>query len=282
MWKLILPVIFIFILRAYPVIIRADIPDQEYIEYAKSSFFIPGLVVTRPEAPIHGSGVVIGQNFILTAGHIGSKDGPAGMPVIFQQKEYFVDHVFLFPGYISNQNSASGCDLAILHIKGNGISYIEPAKIWKGEVKTGMQVFGVGQGKSGTGVQKTDTVSGGVFRGYQNTIDFIGDNAHYNILITDFDGPGNTGNSLASKVYAFDQEIDGDSSPAPLPLEGTLGAGDSGSGIWIKKDNFYYLVGIAAGRYYSCYNAQSLYVNLCNPEIYRWIRSVAGDYEIKE
>ena len=49
----------------------------------------------------------------------------------------------------------------------------------------------------------------------------------------------------------------GNSAVIPLPLEGSLAAGDSGISIWADIGGRYYLVGIATFGIYSCYAAQS-------------------------
>ena len=53
-----------------------------------------------------------------------------------------------------------------------------------------------------------------------------------------------------------------------------MAAGDSGSGIWLRREGGVHLAGIASYRYYSMYGGQSGYVNLGNARIRDWIESV--------
>ncbi len=97
----------------------------------------------------------------------------------------------------------------------------------------------------------------------------------------DFDSPEGNADTLRDTLfYPTKKTIAGNASPEPLPLEGSLAAGDSGSGIWAELDGRYYLIGIASFRMYSCYGAQAYYVNLGNPEVAAWILSVCPEAEI--
>lgn len=261
----------------YGVNIRHDVTDSEYISFAQEGFSESGLVVVRPFEETPATGVIIHTNYILTAGHVGSMDGPAKMPIQYKGKEYIVDYVYLFPGFSLDDSYTMymGYDVSILRLEGSGIQNVPPSIIWNQPVSLGQKIVGVGQGKSSTGLQNEEIIPAGTFRGYENTIDYILDDETNNLLVTDFDSPQNSCNSLADIVYCLDnREIKGNSSSEPLSLEGGLGAGDSGSGIWIKGNQNYFLVGIASGRYYASYCAQSQYVNLTNKKIYDWIVSI--------
>jgi len=259
---------------ALAITIRHDVAEGRYIRLGQAAHLKPGLVVTRPDAPVPGSGVLVHKNFVLTAGHVGSVNGPAAMPIVYLGKRYTVDYVSLFPGYDGKAGLSGGNDLALLHIQGEGIIGHPIAQVWTGGVEKGQIFEGVGYGKSGTGKQSDEPLPGGKFRGYQNTVDVVLDDSHWNMLIADFDGPDNAGNSLAAEIFHTKARIAGDSSGQPLPLEGTLAAGDSGSGIWARKQGRFYLIGIATGRYYSSYGGQSMYVNLSHPQIAQWMASV--------
>ncbi len=257
------------------VTIRHDVKDAAYIAFAKKEYLRPGLVTTRPMAEVPGSGVIIHPNYVLTAGHVGSVNGPAKMPVVFDGKEYMVDFVYLCPGYALNKSSLQGNDISLLKIEGNGITRVRPAVIWTGGMSPGMRIIGVGQGKTGTGLQNDEPGPPRTFRAYENTVDYILGADNYRFFITDFDSPDANANTLAGIVYALGgKKITTLSSAMPLPLEGSTAAGDSGSGVWIESGGSYFLAGITSGRFYSCYGGQSGYVNLGDERILAWIKSI--------
>ncbi len=268
--------IFLFSTICYSVNIRHDVDDNDYINFAEEHFFESGLVVVRPFEETPGTGVIIHPNYILTAGHVGSMDGPAQMPINYKGKEYIVDYVYLYPDFSLEQDYTTYMkyDIAMLRLEGRGIENVTPSVIWTQPISLGQKIVGVGQGKSSTGLEGDERIPSGTFRAYENTIDYIFDDENYNLFVTDFDSAENACNSLSDTLYCLDKEINGESSPDPLPLEGSLGAGDSGSGIWIEENGKFYLAGIASGRHYASYCAQSLYVNLTNKTLYDWIVSI--------
>ncbi|MBN1532845.1 MAG: trypsin-like serine protease [Spirochaetes bacterium] len=265
---------------AFPVTVRHDTDNARYTALAKRHDLAAGLVVTRPSAGTPGCGVLIHRRYVLTAGHIGSEEGPADMPVRYGETEYRVEHVYLFPRFKMQKNKWGGCDIAVLRLRGEGIPGVQPATLWTGGVRAGQRFIGLGQGRSGTGAQNDEPLAAGTFRGYENTVDFIFGEEEYNLLAADFDGPDGVGNSLSSTLFhPARTAIAGNSSAAPLALEGSLAAGDSGSGIWVDFGGGYCLVGIATLRVYSCYGGQGYYVNLGNQEIARWILSICPEAE---
>ncbi len=264
-----------------PINIRHDVKHKAYIKYAKLKHFKPGLIITRPNVKISGSGVLIHKNYIVTAGHIVSSHGPANMTVLYNRVKYIIDYVYLFPGYNLKQRKKLGNDVAILRIKGKGIKQINPAVISKIKITKGTIIYGVGQGKSSTGVEKREILSHGTFRGYQNIVDYIS-KFRFNMFVTDFDDPCGKGNSLNKILYFNKKRINCNSCSKPLPLEGSLAKGDSGSGVWIKLHGKYYLVGIASGRYYSRYSAQSIYINLTNNYVRAWILTIIPNLKLSD
>jgi hypothetical protein len=268
----------ILAVTARAVTIRHDVADQRYRELARRPELAAGLVVTRPDAPVPGGGVLLHPRCVLTAGHVGSVEGPADMPVAYQGKRYIVDHVYLYPGFKQARETFGGHDLAILRLKGAGLTGVPPAVVWRGGLRPGQRFIGVGQGKTGTGRQNDEPDAARTFRGYENTIDHVFGSERHGLLVADFDSPEGQGNTLAHTLfYPTRTPIRGRSSATPLPLEGAATAGDSGSGIWGLIGGKHRLIGITTFRIYSGYGGQSYYVNLSDPRLADWIaRTCAG------
>lgn len=261
------------------VVIRHDVPEEAYLKLAQEPGLQSGVVAIQDARGAY-SGVLLGTQHILTVAHplegYLPQGGLAGrMRVLVQIKgrTYHTDYAYLHPQYDRERN-CGGADLAILRIT-EPVQGVVPAVRWNRSVDAGLALVGVGQGKSGTGQERNEPLPRGIFRGYQNTLDFI-HAEDYSLFRTDFDDGTQKHNSLARVVYSRPNvTIKGRSSPSALPLEGTGGAGDSGSGVWVQKEGIYYLLGIFTYRFYSAYGGQSAYVNLTHPLHVQWLESIA-------
>ena len=266
---------------AYAVMIRHDVPDEKYRKLAD----LPGIqsgVVTVLDDRGDYTGVLIDSRHVLTVGHpiVGflppdESNGALKIRVRVQDTEYPIEFAFLHPRY-DREAHHGGADLAILRLSKPGIVSIKPTAIWVGGLKEGERFVGVGQGKSGTGKENNEPEPFGVFRAYENTIDYLFPDEEFSHFRTDFDDGTDERNTLAKTLYSKKNlEITNKSSRVPLPMEGTTAAGDSGSGVWIKRGTDQYLAGIASYRYSSMYGGQAGYVNLSHPAIDRWIVGVS-------
>ena len=156
------------------------------------------------------------------------------------------------------------------------LAEVRPATLWVGGVDLGQRFTGIGQGRTGTGLDNNEPGAGGVFRGYENTVDYLYDPAAYRHWRCDFDNGDPAYNSLAEVLYdTVPQAITGTSSALALPLEGAAAAGDSGSAVYVQKRSDWLLAGITSYRWYSQYGGQAGYVNLSAPEIGAWLSDVA-------
>lgn len=266
---------------AQAVMIRHDVPEKKYLELAARPEFQSGLL-TMLDPRDNYTGVLIGSRHVLTVGHpiVGylpdrESSGSVAMKVRFQEKDYDAEYAYLHPQY-DRVAHHGGADLAIIRLKQPGITSAKPSTIWFGGVALGDRFIGVGLGKSGTGKDRDEPKPIGTFRGYENTIDYLFGEEGLRHFRSDFDNGTVDYNTLARVLYEKKNlEIKGKSSKTPLPLEGTTAAGDSGSGVWVKRDKKYHLAGIASYRYFSMYGGQAGYVNLSHPANVKWLREVA-------
>jgi hypothetical protein len=271
---------------AHAVMIRHDVAEENYFELAKRPEFAAGLTAVHDHRGTY-SGVLVGGRYIMTAGHPvagymrnGNKEGPMTVKVRIQGFEYESEYAFLHPDY-PHKNNCGGADLAIVRLKENAGLKTQAATLFGGSLKIGDRITGVGQGKTGTGNNNNEPNDGGLFRGYENTVDYF-HNDEFTHFRADFDNGTDHFNTLSRVVYGSKppERIQGRSSKTPLPLEGSCAAGDSGSCVWVEREGKFYLVGISTYRIYSMYGGQSAYVNLSNSSIMAWIKSIAKKEEI--
>ena len=265
---------------AQAVMIRHNVSDKKYVDHAAKPEFQAGCITILDNRGDY-TGVLIADQFVLTAGHPvvwflkeSENDGAVSLKVRHGDNECEVDYIYLHPQYDRDKHHG-GTDLAVFRLKSPGLPKVTPAKLWIGDVTCGDRFVGVGQGKSGTGRDNDEPKKPGTFRGYENKIDYISDDNDFRSFRADFDNGIEDSNTLARVVYAKKHlQIKGKSSKSPLPLEGSLAAGDSGGGIWVLRDKRYYLVGIASFRYFAAYGAQSGYANLSHPVNVEWLKDV--------
>jgi hypothetical protein len=281
-WHMKLKASILMVLFALPcsaVMIRDDVPENRYIDLARTTDFQAGRVL-MVDARGDYSGVLVGPRHVLTVGHPiygyldeGASEGPLAIDIRIDGLTFQGEYAFLHPDYDTTTHFG-GADLAIVRLA-QPVAGVQPATIWTGGIRRGERFVGVGQGKSGTGSDTSEHLPTGVFRGYENTADYMDETDGLGHFRADFDNGSEAANTLAKIVYGDpDREIAGFSAKEPLPLEGSVAAGDSGSGIWLRKEGGVHLAGIASYRYYSMYGGQSGYVNLGNARILNWIESV--------
>jgi secreted trypsin-like serine protease len=177
-----------------------------------------------------GSGVVISDRWVLTAGHIAL--GKTGGTVTVGGNSYTVQSSIVHPNYSypSNPN-----DIGLLYLS-SSISGVAPAKMLKldGPLSIlGREATWVGHGLGGNGVFGA---AGPLdFRAFTNIIDVMG--PAYGLtdtaFVSDFDNPDGSTTTSGSD-------------PTATRLEGNVASGDSGGGVFITVDGVRYLVGISS------------------------------------
>ncbi len=178
-----------------------------------------------------GSGVMISDRWVLTAGHIalGKSTGTFNVGGI----NYTIQSSTTHPSY----SGSNPYDLGLLYLS-SAVAGVNPAKmIQLGGANSilGREATWVGTGFTGTGLTGTQFQSASEFSAFTNVIDVIG--TEYGLtetsFVADFDRPD--GSTNADPLL---------SSPTATRLEGNVAAGDSGGGVFITEGGIRYLVGI--------------------------------------
>ena len=216
---------------AWGIVRRHDVADSQYTGLANQpQFAAVGKVFAGTSA---GSGTVIANGWwVLTAAHV-----VFGVPVSsvsFQigAATYNAQNVYIYPGY-----SGITHDIALIELNAP-VAGVTPAQIYTGTNEIGKQGHSVGYGLTGTGTTGFINNTYGTKRAMRNIIDLIifpdgTINPNGTILLSDFDSPGGTNNSLGSG-----------SSPTPLDLEGMGAPGDSGGPVFILEGGVWYIAGV--------------------------------------
>ena len=178
---------------------------------------------------LSGSGVLISDRWVLTAGHIafGKTSGTFNVGGV----HYAIQSSVIHPSYSFGSNPY---DLGLLYLSGP-VAVVDPAKmIQLGGANSilGREATWVGTGLTGTGL--TGAQAPLEFRAFTNVIDVIG--TEYGLtetsFVADFDRPD--GSTNADPLL---------SSPTATRLEGNVATGDSGGGVFVTEGGIHYLVG---------------------------------------
>ncbi len=196
------------------IVIRHDKNDSDYIKLG-AEFPAVGKVGERA-----GDGTLIGQDWVLTAGHVAS-----GMQRRYGNnfKVYFegypqgiaVEAVYVHPEFRPMQ----GHDIGLLKLK-QSISNITPLKFYTNSDEAGKPIMIVGHGDFKNGNETEWTVDGKK-RAATNRIESVNDNH----IIYHFDKPGTEG---------------------VTKLEGTAGRGDSGGPALIQVEDQWLVAGVSS------------------------------------
>lgn len=202
--------------------------------YRDEATFYPmvGQVIPGPgEIGLNGSGVLISNQWVLTAGHI-SQSKQAGDVFKVGGVDYTIASTVTHPDYLSA--GANSYDLGLLYLSAP-VTTASPTQMFRYGTPTsiiGKEATYIGVGFTGTGI--TGAQSSLIeLRAFTNLIEFYGEQYFLSntSFVSDFDNDDGTINRA-------------DSIAADTRLEGSLAPGDSGGGVFVTEGDVRYLIGI--------------------------------------
>lgn len=219
----------VYSLSALAVVIRHDVSPELYELESAPEFFV--------NMPHEGSGALIDEQWVLSAGHVIYYDGYEGKTISIHGVENKIEKVIFHPDFIKQPEKAftgnakplieflyNRVDLVLVKLS-NPVTHVKPiARYYKSD-EMGMRTTTYGTGALGTGLtgEQLNTKSRRVLNHFDNHIEGI------------------QGNYLKMR---FDHQEQG------LPLEGIHGSGDSGGPTVIEEKGKHYLIGVQSFRDY--------------------------------
>ena len=256
-----------------------------------------------------GSGVIIGEKWILTAGHVVldeeyGEEQPGNWVVSVgddyenPDNTYEVKAIYVHPAWRadnSNLGLEHGMDIALLELE-NPITGITPAK-WavNSTVDSNLldeKIFSAGFGDYSSRLSDGSGDYWSQKRAWENVLDrinsgltseksFTGDDSMSGGFVAyDFDNPEGTKNTLGDdggwKISLYDYVGEGDSDDEPLPYEGTSVPGDSGGPTYGFYDGQWWVIGITSHGSTDGYYGDVAFNTRVSSSA-EWICSVASD-----
>ncbi|WP_223787467.1 trypsin-like serine protease [Marinicella meishanensis] len=209
------------------VVMRHDVPPESYALKTAPDFLI--------DMPHEGSAVLIDPQWLLSAGHVVYDDSYVGQAIFVHGVEHTMAQVIFHPNYKKMPDQPftgdaqplmdflyGRSDLVLIKLT-EPVTHAEPIKRYRGDDELGKITTTYGKGATGTGItgEKTYTKMHRPLNHFNNRIDQVLPNH----LLFRFDRPEQA-----------------------LPLEGTVGSGDSGGPTVIMVEGEPQLIGIQCFR----------------------------------
>lgn len=215
-----LPLIFLIaylfsLVPASDIIIRHDVPDQKYVEFAKN-LPVTSAIVKYNATDV--AGTLITPSWVLSAAHV-AETIPEGHQLIVDGDSVGVEKIIIHPGWEENGRP----DLALIKLS-REITGVKPIKLYRKKDEVGMEVIVAGHGNYGTGKVGVQGHPG-TMRAATNKVEGSTSDSHY--LYWLFDSPD---------------------SENVTSMEGIAGPGDSAGPAFIKEDDNYYLAGVGSAQ----------------------------------
>lgn len=219
---------------ASAIVIRSDVDDEKY-RIPASAF--PALA----DMPGEGHGVLIAQQWIVTAAHAAPVQG-MDAEVTIGGVAHSVERVITHPGYTRLPDAlvrealasgdlskvhaflASSDDIALIKLA-SPVKDVVPVTLYRGSCEIGRTVELIGKGSMGNGID------GEIPHARRTTLRHA-----FNAV---------TGADSRYLRYRFDQ------APSALPLEGISGSGDSGGPVIIEDEGLMQLAGLGSWNIYA-------------------------------
>lgn len=203
---------------AAPIVRRHDRDDARYLEagarWGGSICTVGGAV-----------GTVIGERWVLTAGHVAANISPFTRSVRCGDRRFAIAEVHTFPGWGAMRGAGGDAvdldvpDLALVRLA-TPATGIRPVRLHRAGGEAGRPIVVVGTGLSGTGETGPETEDGRM-RAATNVVD-----------------------SVFGQYFTFTFSPPDD--PSATDLEGIGGPGDSGGPALVTHDGEVYVLGVSS------------------------------------
>ncbi len=224
----IFPVLCVFLAAlcaAHAGTIRHDRNDSLYTDLANDAEF-EGVGRVFASGSV-GSGVVVAQNWVLTAAHVTEDRTYSEVEFWLDGETYGAAQLIEHPSYWTLPTGAPTYDLTLIRLRTP--CTVDPAVLYTGTQDMGKQATYVGYGLTGTGLTGSISGTGGTKRAGTNDINSFTQSNR--VMLCDFDKPGDPSQSSFG-------------GSTPNNLEYCPAPGDSGGGVYITISGQTYLAGV--------------------------------------